>query len=107
MPYDRIVRAKVIGPRHSACPRPWEPAIGGIRSLKAVRNRPNRNHEETPGMTRPLTTPPPPKSPRHPGDDVVMPPYTPGSVPPPDGDLPKSDRERTPPPNTYPPKQNP
>ncbi|CAO3373646.1 hypothetical protein FHW79_001174 [Azospirillum sp. OGB3] len=58
-------------------------------------------------MTKPLTTPPPPKSPRHPGDDVVMPPYTPGSVPPPDGDLPKSDRERTPPPNTYPPKQNP
>ncbi len=49
----------------------------------------------------------PPKSPQHPGDDVVMPPYTPGSVPPPEGDLPRSDREKTPPPNTYPPKQNP
>ena len=70
-------------------------------------------------MTGPLNTHPPPKSepqppsksppgsPQHPGDDVVMPPYTPGGVPPPDGDLPKSDRERTPPPDTYPPKQNP
>ncbi|MCW2237484.1 hypothetical protein M2351_002047 [Azospirillum canadense] len=57
-------------------------------------------------MTKRIDTPPPPKSPTHPSDDR-MPPYTPGSVPPPEGDVPQSDREKTPPPNTYPPKQNP
>ncbi|MBP2294785.1 hypothetical protein [Azospirillum rugosum] len=57
-------------------------------------------------MTKRIDTPPPPKSPIHPSDDR-MPPYTPGSVPPPEGDVPRSDREKTPPPNTYPPKQNP
>ena len=57
-------------------------------------------------MTKHLDTPPPPKSPKHPSDDR-MPPYTPGSVPPPEGELPKSDTEKTAPPNSYPPKQNP
>lgn len=57
-------------------------------------------------MTKRIDTPPPPKAPTHPSDDH-MPPYTPGSVPPPEGDVPQSDHEKTPPPNTYPPKQNP
>lgn len=57
-------------------------------------------------MAKHLDAPPPPKSPRRPNDDR-MPPYSPGGVPAPDGDLPKSDCEKTPPPNTYPPKQNP
>ena len=57
-------------------------------------------------MAKHLDTPPPPKSPRLPNDDR-MPPYSPGGVPAPDGALPKSEREKTPPPDTYPPKQNP
>jgi len=48
-----------------------------------------------------------PKSPKHPSDDQVMPPFTPGSVPPPEGGLPESPAERVPPPNTLPPKRQP
>ena len=47
-----------------------------------------------------------PKSPKRP-DDQTSPPYTPGGVTPPEGDLPASPAERTPPPDTYPPKQKP
>jgi len=58
-------------------------------------------------MARKLDTPPPPKSPLHPSDDHVMPPYTPGAVPPPEGDAPTSPAEKTAPPDTLPPKQKP
>ncbi|CAO3413530.1 hypothetical protein [Azospirillum doebereinerae] len=57
-------------------------------------------------MPQRLDTPPLPKSPLHPSDDH-MPPYTPGSVPPPEGDGPSSPAEKTAPPDTYPPKQKP
>ena len=62
-------------------------------------------------MPKHIQTPPAapgtlPKSPKRPSDDA-MPPYTPGGVPEPEGPQPKSEKERTPPPSTYPPKRAP
>ncbi|HYG88073.1 MAG TPA: hypothetical protein VD978_17630 [Azospirillum sp.] len=54
----------------------------------------------------PNTPPKLPKSPKRPADQT-SPPYTPGGVPEPEGELPSSPAEHTPPPNTYPPKQKP
>lgn len=51
----------------------------------------------------------PPRTPRHPGDDAVMPPYTPGGVPSPenDGRPPGRPEEGEKPPTTLPPKRDP
>ncbi|MCG5243569.1 hypothetical protein [Azospirillum doebereinerae] len=57
-------------------------------------------------MPQRLDTPPPPKSPQRPADDQ-MPGYTPGAVPPPEGEAPPTPAEGTAPPDTYPPKQKP
>lgn len=58
-------------------------------------------------MTRRLDRPPIPPTPRKRPADDHMPPYTPGGVPPPDGDLPSSSEEGAVPPTTYPPKRKP
>jgi len=47
-----------------------------------------------------------PKSPKRPTDQTT-PPYTPGGVTPPEGEVPHSTEERTPPPSTLPPKRTP
>lgn len=62
-------------------------------------------------MTDRLDTPPPAKLPerasgKRPHDDH-MPSYTPGTVPPPEGEGPHSPPEGTAPPDTYPPKRTP